>query len=364
MFGEQRTTIDVDFQHRVAPGGRHDVIWGLSHRQSRDRVTSSATLSLMPERRTYVLSSAFVHDEITLVPDRLRLVAGARLEHNNFTGYEPQPNARMIWTPSAQQAWWGAVSRAVRTPSRAEQDATIDLAVTPASAGMPAVLLRNVALSSGTAASAERVTAFELGHRHRFDPQLSIDLALFHNRYDRLRAGQLGVQRLETVPFPYVVQEISPSYTLQGRASGFEVVADWVATPSLRLQANYAMLNLHIEAPTGDPIAIGAAAETEASAPRHQAALRLSWSLPRRQQLDVWLRHAGRLPATSPGSTGVPSYTTLDLRYAWRAWPGVELSLVGQNLLEARHAEFVPDLLPSEPLQVERGWYVKAKWQF
>ncbi len=64
------------------------------------------------------------------------------------------------------------------------------------------------------------------------------------------------------------------------------------------------------------------------------------------------------------GRPGVPAYTTLDVRYAWRAWNGVELSLVGQNLLDAAHQEFVPDLLPSQPTLVQRGWYVKAKWQF
>jgi iron complex outermembrane recepter protein len=36
----------------------------------------------------------------------------------------------------------------------------------------------------------------------------------------------------------------------------------------------------------------------------------------------------------------VESYSTLDLRFAWRPRPGVELSVVGQNLL-GRHVEYV-----------------------
>ncbi len=116
VLGERRTTVDLDFQHRLAPGGAHDVIWGLSHRQSRDQIRSGPLISILPDHQTYQLTSAFVHDEITLQPERLKLALGARLEHNNYTGLEPQPNARLIWTPTAHQALWGALSRAVQNP--------------------------------------------------------------------------------------------------------------------------------------------------------------------------------------------------------------------------------------------------------
>ena len=86
-------------------------------------------------------------------------------------------------------------------------------------------------------------------------------------------------------------------------------------------------------------------------------------SLSERQQFDLWLRHVGKL-----GSSGsllyVPAYTTLDLRYAWRPTRDFELSLVGQNLLDGQHPESVASLLPSRNLEIQRGYYLKAKWQF
>ena len=122
---------------------------------------------------------------------------------------------------------------------------------------------------------------------------------------------------------------------------------------------------MHVDArPTSaDPVEAGAATEYNTSAPRHHFSLRSSTTLADRSQVDVWLRHVGALPPTA-SSSGVAAYTTLDLRYAWRLRQGLELSLVGQNLLDSQHSEFVPDLLPSQSLQVQRGVVLKAKWQF
>jgi outer membrane receptor protein involved in Fe transport len=50
---------------------------------------------------------------------------GLRVEDNSFTGVEPLPNARLMWTPSDSQSLWASVARAVRTPSRAELDGEV-----------------------------------------------------------------------------------------------------------------------------------------------------------------------------------------------------------------------------------------------
>lgn len=99
------------------------------------------------------------------------------------------------------------------------------------------------------------------------------------------------------------------------------------------------------------------------SSPQQQASLRSSMSLPHRQQFDVWLRYVGKLGDRN-SAFAVPAYTTLDLRYAWRPTRDFELSVVGQNLLDNSHPEFIPSLLPSQTIELQRGGYVKAKWQF
>src|SRR5947209_9123363 len=79
IFKEDRDTFDIDFQHRFPLGRRHDVIWGGGYRVTGDQVGNSPTISLTPDSRTTHLFSAFVQDEIALVPDRFRLTLGSKL---------------------------------------------------------------------------------------------------------------------------------------------------------------------------------------------------------------------------------------------------------------------------------------------
>lgn len=362
---QKRITFDLDFQRRVLLDARNDFIWGLGYRFTRDDVLASGMFSLTPQNRRLSLFSAFVQDEFTVVPDTLRVIAGARLEHNDTTGFEPQPNLRMVWTPTPSQSVWSALSRAVRTPSRAEQDVQVDLSVTPA---MPPfvpfpVLTRNVAPPDGTQRS-EKVNTLELGYRQQMESNLSFDVAVFYSRYKGLRSAKLGGQQVVMSASPYIVQEISPASDVDARTHGLELALDWHPLPWWRLQPNYTFLEVWGRTRSDDIVTLADAASIGGSAPRHQWSVRSSMSLGRSQQWDLWLRRVGALANADQAGNAIEAYTTLDLRWAWRATPALELSLVGQNLLQRRHAEFVPELLPSQTLQVERSAYVKAKLQF
>jgi iron complex outermembrane recepter protein len=363
---ERRTTADLDFQHRLQPGGTHDVVWGWGMRQSSDRITRtsvSSFLTLMPERRTWRLFSAFVQDEITLVPDTWRLVLGARLEHNSFTGTEPQPNARVVWTPTPQVSLWGALSRAVRTPSRAERDSLVDLSVIPAQPPrQPAVLLRTGAVNG--AFDPEKVDALELGWRQRLAPQLSADLALFSSRYRDLRSGRLGASSFEMAPVPHVVQRINSGNFARANTHGAELALDWQPSRAWRTQVAYTYTQISARATVDDPISTDAARSYQHSAPRHQVNLRTSHNPSSSHQLDAMLRYVDKLPSTDPSRAAVPAYTNLDLRWAWRVQSGLQLAITGQGLLQRQHQEFVPDQLPSQPLLVQRAVLAQLKWDF
>ncbi|WP_054761315.1 hypothetical protein [Methylomonas koyamae] len=51
---------------------------------------------------------------MALFGDDVRLIYGGKLEHNDFTGFELQPTARLLWNLDPQHSLWAAVSRAVR----------------------------------------------------------------------------------------------------------------------------------------------------------------------------------------------------------------------------------------------------------
>ncbi len=357
-------TIDLDFQHRPRLAPAHDVVWGLGYRESRDRLqTSGAMIDIQPDARTWRLASAFVQDDIALIPDRLHLVLGSRFETNSYTGFGPQPNVRAIWTPTPQQTVWAAVSRALRTPSRAELDAQVDLSVIPASGAQPVVLLRAAPRADHMMGN-EAVNAFELGYRQQFGAQLSLDVAMFHNRYAHLRAGSQGPQTFAFTPVPHAVQDIATTAAIDARTRGVEVAVDWHPLRGWRLQPAYTYTHIDASATEPDPFQQASALAYQGSAPRHQLSLRSSLTLANRSQFDAWLRFVSRLPSADPRQPEVAAYTMLDLRYAWRMVGGLELSIVGQNLLGHRHLEFVPDYLPSQTLQVGRSVYAKAQWLF
>lgn len=356
---DKRDTADIDLQHRLHLG-RHDFIWGVGYRYSRDHIEPrTPNFTLAQDSRSTKLLSAFVHDEFTLLPDRLRLIGGAKIERNDFTGWEVQPNLRFTWTPTDIQTVWGALSRAVRTPSQAEEDASILLRVIPPSTQVP---LYNVIRpnSSGRLDTPETVNSLEFGYRQQVTPSLSLDATVYASRYRHLRSGKvLGTEMkfIETPfgAFPYLQTNNSIAMAVTGRTHGLEVAVDWHPNNDWRLLTAYTYMRENGEdGPNGEP-----AFDYVGVSPRHSASIRSSYNLTRNWQVDGWLRHASKLE-----NRAIPAYTELDLRVAWRATPALELSLVGQNLLDARHPEWVGDYVPTPTLEIERAWYVKAKLTF
>ena len=123
-------------------------------------VDNLALFAFLPAHKALNRYSVFVQDEIALVPDRLRVTLGSKLEHNDYTGFEHQPSARLAWTPTSQQTLWTAISRAARTPARIDRD--FYLFLTP-----------SLPLIAGDDFDSEKLVACEAGWRLQPDANLS-----------------------------------------------------------------------------------------------------------------------------------------------------------------------------------------------
>jgi iron complex outermembrane receptor protein len=304
-FKEDRTTVDLDFQHRVLLGQNHDVIWGLGYRYSHDRINATGFMVAQPSSRAFTLASAFIYDDITVLPNALRLMLGLRVEDNSFTGVEPLPNVRLMWTPSDSQSLWASVARAVRTPSRGELDGEVNLSVTPPGApGNPTPLpILTRSIPDDHQLQNETVLAYELGYRHQFSASLSADFAAFYNQYDDLRSAMLSTRQIALARAPYLIQDIIPDNSIQARTSGVEVALDWYPLTWWRIQPSYSFLRLTATSKSGDPISVNNAKNINASDPQHQLSLRSSLSLSDRQQFDLWLRYV-----SSSARQGFPTW--------------------------------------------------------
>lgn len=345
FFQEVRDTVDLDVQLRFVLGQRHQFITGLGYRLSADDIVNAYTLSFDPSSRTMHLYSGFIQDEITIVDEYLRLTLGSKFEHNDFTGIEFQPGVRLLWTPHARHTAWASVSRAVRTPSRAEDDVEINQP-----GPVPGSIL---SIRGDRRFESEKLIAFEAGYRVQAHTRVSLSIAGFYNDYDDLRTREPGA----VIPGIPVIIPLVVANNLQGETYGVELGPRWEVTEWWLLQATYSTLwmNLHRNAASTDTNAEGA----EGRSPHHQATLRSSMDLLRHWTLDGTVRYVDSLPNLS-----IPSYVTLDVRLAWRPVEWLEISVVGQNLLDNQHAEFAPSLIRTQPTEVERSVYGQVSLRF
>ncbi len=352
---ERRQTFNMDFQHHVRVGNRHDVVWGAGYRFSVSEVNGTGWISLNPAKLSTQLSSAFVQDEINLVPSRLNLIVGAKFEHNFYTHLNISPSVRLVWTPDEHSAVWAAVSNAVRTPAATDTSVRVNLATVQDPSGMPVL----VSLFGNPSFLDEGLTAYEAGYRRTYSTRISIDLAAFYNRYSNLSTTEPAAVFLESSPSPaHLVAPVAYGNLMHGETHGFELAAKLNLTDRWTLSPGYAFeqVHMHLDPSSLDTTAVLGA---EGSSPVHAAQLRSHLALSSRWEWDVSAYFSGRLVAPN-----TPSYTKLDSTLSWRWTEGLSVSLVGQNLLRDRHLEFVDTTGAVSTSLIKRSVYAKFVWHF
>jgi iron complex outermembrane recepter protein len=346
IFAERRNTIDLDAQHNFSLGERNQLTWGFGYRYTTGKIDGSPTVVFVPSTDNLNLFSGFAQDEITVFPDRLKLTLGTKVEHTKFSGWELEPGGRLAWTPDERNTVWASISRAVRTPTLAEENSHYN-EVEPTPFG-PAV----VQISGNRNFESEKLMAYEAGYRIHPCDKASFDLAGFYNVYSDLRSVEMG----PLTTFPFIPATLANG--LYGNTYGFEAAATIEAAPWWRLNPSYTLLKmeLHRRHNSTDMTSV---AQQEGQNPQQQFSLHSAMDLPRNVTLDATLRYVDSLP-----SMRVESYVTMDARIAWRASRNLELALVGQDLFSPRHAEFRPTQVQNQPSNVPRSFYAKVTWQF
>lgn len=332
LFGENLDIYDIDLQHQARLGSRHDVVWGLGYRLMNDRVANSPALAFLPSHVTRQWFTGFVQDEIALVPDRVHVALGSKIEHNDYTGFEIAPSGRLSWQVSPAGLLWTAVSRALRTPSRIDREFFFP--------GQPPYFL-----AGGPGFHSEDELAYELGYRLHHGV-VAVSLATFYNRY-------YGLRSLEQVN-PPALAPIIIGNGQDGESYGAELTADYWLTNGWRLRAGYTELRIHIWPKPGSTDMTRGSGESQT--PDRQFLLRSSLDLPAHLRLDAGFRAIGEIAAAR-----VPAYAELNANFTWQPTPGVSVSIVGQSLLHDQHAEFQ---VPTQRREIQRGVTGLVEWRF
>ncbi len=351
FLSERRHTMDLDGQYRFSAGS-HDLIVGAGLRHHDQEVVGNGFFQVPQPHRRFGLASAFIHDEITLLPEELTLTAGLKFEHHTWTGNEWQPNLRLAWKVAPDHMLWAAVSEASRTPARIEYD----MQYTPlVLAAVPPTV---ISFRSGERLNAERVRSYELGYRGQPTETTHIDVTGFVMRYRNLR-------NVYTTGFygsgGWVVADTPLSLNGHGTVSGLEAAVDWQPSARWLLRVSYSHLEPSIELP-GNRLSDAAAEFYMQRVPSDQLSAHLTWKPRAGHAMDMVVRHVGALINRDRGEPETEAYTELDLQYGWRVSPKLTLAVTGRNLLNARHAEFGRLYMPSPTHEIERSVHFTAQW--
>jgi iron complex outermembrane recepter protein len=335
-FHERLDTFDLQLQHAVRLAGNHHVVWGGGYRLGRDRVENGAAFGFLPGSLNLHWANLFAQDEIALA-DKLRVTAGLKLEDNNYTGVELLPTLRLAWNPRPAALVWSSLSRAVRAPSRIDRDFY--------SPTNPRVVggVPQYRVAGGPDFASETANVFELGYRAQPHAALSYSATLFFSRYDRLRTLE---------PNPHGTGSVFENLA-DGLTRGIEAWAGWQVADGWRLSGGGVVQRVGTSLRPGSRDLSGTTG-LFTSDPNHYWSVRSSYDLGDGHEFDLTLRHVGALPKPA-----VPAYTALDARYGWRVGPGLDLSLIAQNLFDPRHAEFGA---PATRSEYDRTLAVRLVW--
>lgn len=330
-YGDKLDIADVELQQALPELRDQSIVWGASYRYARDNVQNlpGSTIAVLPPQVNQAWSSLFAQDEARLSPG-WRLIAGARLEHNPYTGNEFLPNLRLAWNLTQDSLLWTAVTRAVRSPSRI--DADLNGPPPP-----PFLLAGNPDFQSETA------RVYELGYRGDSGGDWSYSVTGYHYNYFHVRSENLV--------------SISPLQVTFGNdmtesATGMEMWGAYQPTSSWRLSAGFSMLR---ESRTLSGTALPGSIPMEGDDAPSQWMLRSSYEFAGGEELDVSLRRVAALP-----NPAVPAYTAGDVRFAWHMGSHLDGSMLVQNLFGPPHLEFGT---PATASEFGRGLYVKLEWR-
>ncbi len=350
MNSMSRSHVVLDFQHSLPEYDSHHLMWGLNYQAIYDHFNNTVTLGFEPAEFIQHNLGILFQDQYDLT-DNLTLTVGNRVEHFTYTGWETEPNARLLWTPNKEHRIWAAVSRAVVLPNRAQHGIRLFKPVRPDSN-------RFFEAKANPDMLTENLLAFELGWRWQIGSNLDLDTALFYNIYDRMQGTKFTGNTINT-PAPGTLEATVGNYR-QVKSYGVELGANYRISHDWRLQASYSGNQFVVNYDQSEPWFRDPITETHFN-PQHTLSIRSLINLSNDIELDAWARYVDKLYIDQQT---IPDYFTLDLRLGWHPHRDIEISVSGQNLLDNHHPEFSDILYIPVASQIQRSYLAQISWYF
>jgi len=350
QFGEKRDNFDIDVVYHRATSVWNDLLLGGGFRVNPDKISTHnpGSVDFLPAIRRDKLYTGFIQDEIKFVPDKLSLTVGVKLEHNAFSGFEFQPTGRLLYRPRPHQSYWVAVTRAVQTPSRLDEDVNI----AAFAAANPPTFIR---LIGRKAYDSEPAVDYEAGYRQLITSHFYFDVAAFHNSFHGLESIGDPALAIETSPAPtHAALDLFFLNGVAGNTDGAEFSPNWQVRSWMQLSGSYSYLTMNFVSTAG-PFGASVAHNFTHAGPHHRVVFTPRIDLPGKFEIDPTYRYEG---AIAPDSNNpVRAYQTFDFRVGRSLGNRLDFSVIGQNLLQPHHVE------GSSQLGIRRGVYAKLTWK-
>jgi iron complex outermembrane recepter protein len=332
---------NIDAQHDIALNERNEFSWGIGTKIVSETIRNTPWYIYTPNHKDSYYLNTFFQDQIALIPKKLFLNIGTKLESNTFVSFANQPSAKLAWHIDQANMLWASVARALRIPSLGTRDLSLQVLATPGG---------YISQIGNNYFKPEELIAYEVGFKSTPTTGVYLDLTGYFNRYDQLRTFELG-PAVGNIALPFNISN-------KGEADvyGLEAHAKWQATSRLWLSAGYSLarLSFSLAQNTNDQIFLQSARKW----PEQMFHLRTSQKIFENVTFNTSLYYNDSLP-----SIAIKSQTKIDANISWEVLQGLELSVAGENLFMPEHQEYATPLF-GFPNRIGPSYYARITATF
>ncbi|GAV21076.1 outer membrane receptor for ferrienterochelin and colicins [Mariprofundus micogutta] len=355
IIREKKESFDGDFQLDFSDVLNQNISIGTNLRGIRSHFDSTPQFQ-MPSRSTS-LASFFVNDELSLFDGKFRIIGGVKMEKNSYTKWESQPSIRAI---ASDDNWaiWASASKSVRTPNDLENGLVWNRKASgcwTSPVTRVACLVRQI---GDGRAQTEKVKTYEIGARVRPTSKSLIEVTAFKTIYK----GVLDTWQDRNLANPLIPQAIVPEYltnVLNGKGDGIEANFRIEASEGLTFKGSYTYLHQnYVDYPVADGETIWTVRSNREQDPKSRFHAGVSWNPIKEIEFDANLYFNG--PFRDNNVTG---HHRLDVRVAYKPVEELEISFVGQDLMNLKHRENEDNSMQYSSL-VQQRWYAQATYSY
>jgi len=344
-YEEQNDTLDIDYQRNTRLN-TVQLDWGVNYRYADLSLGETDYISTQDGHYDMEQYGAFVQAQFEVSPDELKLIIGNKSEHNEMTGWEHQPTAKLVWTPDSRHSFWASVSRGVRIPSLLEYTATAKIGgieLSKINSDLASYITDSIYIAQyiqgNEDVKAETSISNEIGYRYN-SVDWSADLSFFHTNADNVTALESSTSLDENDATTALVNGGLYNYLssavvtqtfitdVELETYGGELVLTKQLSDSVKTELGYSFISMDYGLPDSTVYTLGSDSIIK------QWMLKVSASVTKNQTIFGQFRYE------DGEAYDTDDFYALDLSWNWKVSNMVTVGITANNLLNGSYLEY------------------------